>query len=84
MSKVKLLLDVVSDLRSLAESIQTVAEAVASNEPAEATQPETSAFSPEPKQSANFIRIENVWYERFAVYCQQMPDGYIWCMALSL
>lgn len=35
MSKIKLLLDVVSDLRSLADSLQTVADAMTQKEPAE-------------------------------------------------
>lgn len=35
MSKIKLLLDVVSDLRSLADSLQAVADAMTQNEPAE-------------------------------------------------
>ena len=34
MSKVKLLLDVISDVRSLADSLQAVANAIAENEPA--------------------------------------------------
>lgn len=41
MSKIKLLLDVVSDLRSLADSLQAVADAVAKNgqeQPAQATE----------------------------------------------
>ena len=33
MSKVKLLLDVVSDMRSLADSIQSVADSIAGNTP---------------------------------------------------
>lgn len=36
MSKIKLLLDVVSDLHSLADSLQAVADAMTQNEPAEA------------------------------------------------
>lgn len=36
MGKVKLLLDVIGDLRSLADSLQTVADAVADNDAAEA------------------------------------------------
>ena len=36
MSKVKLLLNVVSDMRSLADSIQAVADAMAGNEPTKA------------------------------------------------
>lgn len=35
MSKIKLLLDVVSDMRSLADSIQAVADEMAGNEPVE-------------------------------------------------
>lgn len=35
MSKIKLLLDVVSDLRSLADSLQAVADAMTQDEPAE-------------------------------------------------
>lgn len=41
MSKIKLLLDVVSDMRSLADSIQAVADAMAGNEPVEAKEPTT-------------------------------------------
>ncbi len=40
MSKIKLLLDVVSDLRALADSVQAVADAIASNGPHEITKPE--------------------------------------------
>lgn len=40
MSRIKLLLDVVSDLRSLADSLQAVAKAMAQNE---AEQPEKPA-----------------------------------------
>ena len=43
MSKSKLLLDVVGTLRSLADSLQAVAEAMEGNETAEATQAENSA-----------------------------------------
>ncbi|MDD9312043.1 rRNA biogenesis protein rrp5 [Cytobacillus firmus] len=42
MSKIKLLLDVVSDMRSLADSIQAVADAMASNEPVETKEPTTT------------------------------------------
>ena len=43
MSKIKLLLDVVADLKALADSLQVVADAVASNEP------EKSSVAPLPR-----------------------------------
>ena len=48
MSKIKLLLDVVSDMRSLADSLQAVADALAENEPAETAEQTVSAKEPEP------------------------------------
>ncbi|WP_100330389.1 rRNA biogenesis protein rrp5 [Bacillus xiapuensis] len=39
MSKIKLLLDVVADMRSLADSIQAVADAMEGNEPVEEKEP---------------------------------------------
>lgn len=47
MSRVKLLLDVVNDMRSLADSIQAVCDAIASDEPHEMPQAETPAAAPE-------------------------------------
>lgn len=58
MSKTKLLLDVVSDLRSLAGSIQAVAESMVDNEPAKAVQPETPV--PESKPETKPITLEQV------------------------
>ena len=43
MSKIKLLLDVVTDLRSLADSLQAVADAMTSNEPVDKSRTETTA-----------------------------------------
>lgn len=51
MSRIKLLLDVVNDMRSLAESIQAVCDAFVSDEPAETSQTETPAAAP--KESPN-------------------------------
>ncbi|MBS3985640.1 MAG: rRNA biogenesis protein rrp5 [Selenomonadales bacterium] len=42
MSKIKLLHDVVNNLRSLADSVQAVADAMAANEPVESALPETA------------------------------------------
>ena len=54
MSKIKLLLDVVSDLRSLADSLQAVADAVAKNgqEQPDQTTEERPAQEPEKKTAA--------------------------------
>lgn len=55
MSRIKLLLDVVNDMRSLADSIQAVCDAIASDEPTETSQAETHAAVPEksPKTQEN-------------------------------
>ncbi|NFL76213.1 rRNA biogenesis protein rrp5 [Clostridium sporogenes] len=58
MSKIKLLLDVVSDMRSLADSIQAVAEVMAGNEPVETEEPTTTVKEPEPKKKE--IALEEV------------------------
>lgn len=54
MSKIKLLLDVVSDLRSLADSLQAVADAVVQNEPGQPAQSpeEKPTQKPEKKTAA--------------------------------
>ncbi|MTI95429.1 MAG: rRNA biogenesis protein rrp5 [Firmicutes bacterium] len=60
MSKTKLLLNVVGDLRSLADSLQAVAEAMAGNEPAEAAQGEKLATAKEAKPAAKAVTLEQV------------------------
>lgn len=60
MSKVKLLLDVVSDLRSLADSVQAVAEAMAGNEPTKVIQPETPSTAKEAKPQPKAVTLEQV------------------------
>lgn len=59
-SKTKLLLNVVGDLRSLADSLQAVAEAIAGNEPAEAAQGEKPATAKEAKPAAKAVTLEQV------------------------
>lgn len=59
-SKTKLLLDVVGDLRSLADSLQAVAEAMAGNEPAEAAQAKKLATAKEAKPAAKAVTLEQV------------------------
>ncbi len=51
MSKIKLLLDVVSDIRSLADSLQAVADVMMENEPTETAVPTTAKKEPVPKKS---------------------------------
>lgn len=72
MSKIKLLLDVVSDLRALADSVQAVADGMAGKEPAEATQPEPPAPEPEPKPEAKPVTLEQVR----AVLAEKSQDGF--------
>lgn len=60
LNKTKLLLDVVSNLRSLADSVQAVAEAMAGNEPAEAAQPEKPVAAKETKPTAKAVTLEQV------------------------
>ena len=56
MSKVKLLLDVVEDLRSLADSVQAVADAMLQNEPTVDT--EAKAPAPVPKKELTLEEVE--------------------------
>ena len=70
MSKVKLLLDVVSDLRSLADSVQAVADAIASNGPNEGTKPEQP--KPEKQSEEKQLTLEEVR----AVLAEKSHDGF--------
>ena len=56
MSRIKLLLDVVEDMRSLADSIQAVAEAMAGNEP----EPETAPAAEKPAPPKPTIPLETL------------------------
>lgn len=60
MSKIKLLLNVVGDLRSLADSLQAVAEAIAGSEPAETAQTEKPAKVKEAKSPQKPVTLEQV------------------------
>ena len=51
MSRTKLLLDVVDDMRSLADSLQAVAEALMRNDPEPETAPEEEKPAPPSRQS---------------------------------
>lgn len=70
MSRVKLLLDVVSDLRALSDSVQAVADAIASNGPDEITKPEQP--KPEKKSEEKQITLEEVR----AVLAEKSHDGF--------
>lgn len=72
MSKIKLLLDVIADLRSLADSVQAVADAMAGNEPAEAAQSETPTSAPESKPEAKPVTLEQVR----SVLAEKSQDGF--------
>ncbi|MDF2854656.1 MAG: hypothetical protein K0Q87_507 [Neobacillus sp.] len=60
MSKIKLLLNVVGDLHSLADSLQAVAEAIVGNEPAETAQTEKPAKVKEAKPAEKPVTLEQV------------------------
>lgn len=74
MNKTKLLLDVVYELRSLADSVQAVAGAIAGNEPVEAMQPEPPAPVPEPKPKPEVkpVTLEQVR----SVLAEKSQDGF--------
>lgn len=56
MSKVKLLLDVVEDLRSLADSVQAVADAMLQNEPTVDAEPKAPAPAPQKELTLEEVR----------------------------
>lgn len=60
MSKTKLLFDLASNLRSLAVSIQVVADAMADNELAGVAQQETPVAAKEPEPMAKSVTLEQV------------------------
>lgn len=66
MSKTKLLLKVVSDLRSLADSVQAVADAIASNGSNEKPKPE------QPESEEKQITLEEVR----AILAEKSHDGF--------
>lgn len=72
MSKIKLLLEVVTDLRSLADSLQAVADAMASNEPIDASHLETPAQVPIQKPEEKAVTLEQVR----AVLAEKSHDGF--------
>lgn len=72
MSKIKLLLDVVTDLRSLADSLQAVADEMASNEPVDESHPETTAQVSNQKHEEKAVTLEQVR----AVLAEKSHDGF--------
>lgn len=73
MSRIKLLLDLIEDVRAVADDLQTIADAMANDEPAaeptgEPVQ-EVPAEKPEPEEA---IRLEDVR----AVLAAKSRDGY--------
>lgn len=69
MSKIKLLLDVVSNLKSLADSVQAMAEAMTADEPA---QPEKLATAKEAKPTDKAVTLEQVR----AVLAEKSQQGF--------
>lgn len=70
MSKTKLLLDVVTDLHSLADSLQAVADALANNDPVE--RPKSEKSEPENQPEKKQVTLEEVR----AVLAEKSHDGF--------
>ena len=60
MSQIKLLLNLACDLRSLANSVQAVADVMADKETAETAQPETPVSAKKPDPPAKAVTLEQV------------------------
>lgn len=61
MSRIKLLLDVVNDMESLTESLRTLANAIASDEPSvESVEKPSTQETPEVKPAVKTISVEDV------------------------
>jgi hypothetical protein len=73
MSRIKLLLDLIEDVRAVADDLQTIADAMASDEPTAPTEPAETPIpekpEPEPEKA---IRLEDVR----AVLAAKSRDGY--------
>ena len=72
MEKSKLFLDVVSDLRKLANSVQAIVDAMTENEPTGSTQSEPSTPVAEPKPTEKAVTLEQVR----AVLADKSHDGF--------
>lgn len=59
-SKTKLLFNLARELRSLADSVQAVADAMADNEPTETAQPETPVVAKEAEPTVKTVTLEQV------------------------
>lgn len=70
MSRMKLLLDVIEDMRSLADSLQAMATALGQSDPEDATAPAPSPAPADPPPKA--ITLEEVR----AVLAERSHDGY--------
>ena len=64
MGKVKLLLDVIGDLRSLADSLQAVADAVADNGAAEAGRTDTKEPEKRERPGRRQRKRKSLWQSR--------------------
>lgn len=72
MGRAKLLLNVVSDLRNLANSVQAIADEISGDKPSETTQAETSAINKEEKAITKAVTLEQVR----AVLAAKSHDGF--------
>lgn len=64
MSNIKLLLDVISDLRSLADSVQAVADAMIQNEPTSDAESKEEIPAPLPEKEISLEEVRTVLGEK--------------------
>lgn len=78
MSKAKLLLDVVEDLHSLADGVQTVADAMLQNEPTVDAEPKAPAPTPKKELTLEEVRVVLGKKSRagFTTEIQALPKKY--------
>lgn len=69
MSRTKLLLDLIEDVRAVADDLQAIADAMASDEPTAEPEPTATPIKEEPAET---IRLEDVR----AVLASKSRDGY--------
>lgn len=75
MSKIKLILNVVSDMRSLADSLKAVADALVENEPIETAEQTVSQKEPVPKKTEKSKKKEITLEEVRAVLAEKSQAG---------
>lgn len=75
MSRIKLLLDLIEDVRAVADDLQTIADAMANDEPPVTEEPKTEPVQEVPVEKAEPEKAIRLEYVR-AVLAAKSRDGY--------